>query len=495
MIRIATLALFALAGGIMLYLLVRKTTSPNVLDDALMFYRYAHNILHGGQIGFNAGERSYGCTSLTYLGWVTLLLSVSGQMIRPETLTAFASVSMGLLSIVTLYFALRLAQPDTALRPIRWVFTGFTVLAPTYILQWETGMDTTAAITANAGLIALCLASKSWTPTRRLAALWLGAWLVFLTRPDSGLYAVGTPFIFLLTYARRRDAWIFALGMFLILALDTAGKYAYFGTAAPLPFYAKSGAFYQAYMGLNQWDLSAYYGSFAWQFGLLPVMAALLAPEKAPLKLWAPWIIPALPTLFYLAGFVQIMGFNARFLAPSAPFFVVAAYQMISNAPSEAVRRMQTGLLALAGFAMCSMSLHFYQNRRVRQEIIEAEALVSTPDEGCFDSKKELIAPFQQLDNLLGRLPDTTTIALTEHGYPGAAHLKTYIIDLCGLHHAGIALGGSVDQALQARPPALIWVHPHYWGVRHQLEESEWVRAHYLCRSDLLPGGVWERRR
>ena len=76
-----TAAAVALACGVGAFVYIVLNSVPCYFDDAYMFIRYANNLLAGYGHAWNpGGEQTFGSTSLTHLGVVTLLKACFGGL-------------------------------------------------------------------------------------------------------------------------------------------------------------------------------------------------------------------------------------------------------------------------------------------------------------------------------------------------------------------------------------------------------------------------------
>ncbi|HEX3774595.1 MAG TPA: hypothetical protein VHV51_09035, partial [Polyangiaceae bacterium] len=218
----AWLSGIALVLALLYVLFVDLDATP--FDDSFFFKRFALNALHGAGFSWNPSDGPvYGLTSQLF-GWLALPLDAlfpEHFVIASKVLSAFAFAA---LLALTLRFAARAGvnRRDAGLLALLAFGTPLTLLAV------HTGMETTLCL----ALIALALSATEPTLS---AALTL---LVYSCRPDAALIPALAFIVEGRSDTRRVARYALVLGALLALWLTCCRVY--YGTALPLPFYAKT---------------------------------------------------------------------------------------------------------------------------------------------------------------------------------------------------------------------------------------------------------------
>ncbi len=276
-------------------------------DDAYIVARYAHNLMAGDGLVFNAGERINALTSPAGL-LLAVLFTPFGDPVR---------IWQGVAALGTVVLAVAVARRRYARPSTRLAFVALTLASP-FLLLWTVGGLETPLLGALATLLALD-AVESREPSRAVAlrAIALGAAAVF-TRYDAVLFVA--PPVVALAWPWRRDRRV--LAALAVAAAAFAGwlafAQAYYGDWLPTSFHVKfpRGDFgAQGVLGVE------YLASFA-LLALLP-LAWLWRGARAPAQATGPqralWTGLAL-TLAYgiLAATVHMM-YAYRFFVPFLP--------------------------------------------------------------------------------------------------------------------------------------------------------------------------------
>ncbi|MFC1806210.1 hypothetical protein ACFL09_04430, partial [Planctomycetota bacterium] len=275
---------FIIAACTLVFLLglLVQFSGYQVLDDSYMFVRYAGNVLDHGKVAWNPrGEPVYGLTSLLFLGVVLLVRLVTAG--DPSLVTYLSSLLSGVAFLGLLVLLLR--RHGTRWSLLLVVFTLGTATSDV-AFHFSSGMDTAFAMAWVAACILLCKEHEQraavWTAIA--AGLWGG--LSYYARPDLLLYSLlvpGAVVLFGPSRTARRQA-LLTLGITTVVVAAQMGVARwYFGTALPLPFYAKSTrlygeSVYAAYRGIPTRRLLAYATS-CWPLLVALAISALAAPK------------------------------------------------------------------------------------------------------------------------------------------------------------------------------------------------------------------------
>lgn len=477
-----------------------------VFDDAYMFIRYAHNMLHGGTYGWNLHDKTYGCTSVPYTFFIFALEALGlGNRTTPSHLIAFSSFIWGIAALILFYRTLKLLTAGTKWfsTPILQCIVLLVVLMPIFLPHFFSGMDTMISLFANTLLIYTLLSWRRSPTTRRLVLAALAAYFTFMVRPDNLIYAVLFPFLFLIGYKRSpREIILLCAVIGGLLILDTLAKWAYFGNPLPLPFYAKKSGFYIGYLGIARWNNMEYLTTFALSYAALPLIFYALVFKRASLRQVAIYLLPLILTVGYLSMAVQIMGSEARYYIPSIPFLICGLLQgLILSLPEEPtfpLRKLVYALTTVAALLFCSNYLpSFYMAKKMRTAQAQASAIpkdyptsqTTVPYDG------QWLKARNDINDFLQRYPGKIKFAASEYGYIGACNPDVPILDLCGLHSKAMATAGYNDSDLVKFSPDLIWmVYQEYTGLYHQIVSGPYFQQAYEFHPDLLLFGLAIKR-
>lgn len=506
--------LLILAGLITHYLLRVVAAQTTEFDDAYMFIRYADNLLAGHGYSWNASDGpAFGCTSIPYT-FLVALLRMLFPAVAEGTLLVRASGAMGLLAFFLLVLACRAAVSHRYLASLPWlsVFLAYTLLdTDLFLAHARTGMDTTLSLAANALLLAVLFTWTRWGGPWGLRAAALAGYFAFLARPDNGLYGMLLPPLVVAFGFRSgfRQATRLALGLLVLLALDTAVKFWIFGEPLPLTFYAKHGGLVTSgYLGLQNWNPARYLGDFLTYLAPFVVAIALFAgrPDR---PLLAAIGLPLSVTLAYFFTVVQVMGFDFRFYFPSLPMVVVPALACLNSFLVALDGSRQQGLRALAlrmAWVLPLLALawtyrgdwaraYAEENLRLPAGIADGEVHGSDPVRLPAYPPMDWWEMNMAMAGIGRKLPSGTRVAASEHGFLAARNPHLEILDLVGLHDRTLAHQGYLGSYLEKRSPEIIWLpHLDYASLRRELKESPSFRAGYEFIPDALNYGVAVRR-
>lgn len=468
-----------------------------VFDDAFMFSRYAHNLLHHGFYGWNTADGPvYGCTSILYTLWVTLIQAPG--LFSPGQVVVLASASSSLLAVWLFWRIYQHIIPATF--PHRdWV--GLLLLVAVagnklWMYHAVSGMDTMLAIAMNAALVLVILqwetAVHSW---KSIFQILFVAWAAFATRPDSGVYITLFPMLY--AWLVMRLGWqrllVLGGGLALMLLLDTVGKYAYFGDPLPLPYYVKSSGFYEGYAGVFMWNPWRFAETFA--LLIFPWLACVaVGVRRGNWREMLAFGLPLVLTMGYLFGVVQIMGYEGRFFLPGMAL-VLGLALLLLRAAHQARDWQQPGRFLPGAALLLGVVIGWQYAADRLAEGYEARmlALHAQGSSPVFleDSLPLHIAKYCEAEAIVitDALPDSLWMAATEHGYLAAMLPDRNIIDMTGLHNKKVAYHGDPVQQLMACTPALISMpHHHYVHMRRTLLGHPRFAETYVYLPNLIFG-------
>lgn len=415
--------LFSVAGHLFFFRLTAQLFSFTI-DDAYITFRYAKNLAAGWGPTYNPGLPPVeGYTTFLWMLAMTLPHFVGVNVATFSKVVAVLTLCGTFLLTGLLTFDVSRSR-RVEMRLFFAAFAGFILASlPISAVHAVSGMET-ALFALLVSLLAWCVARGVTDGSRLLFWSPLIGLLTGLTRPEGNAVA-----LLLLGYAylvsplerRKRLAWATLGGYVLPGALYFAWRAWYYGLLLPLPFYMKvlrAGAF----AGAGE------VGSYL--LYLLPSLAALLLPVL--LRFRREYLPIALPAAFLLVFYlfpVHAMGFEWRFVYPSAP--LIAALAGVGGAEVF-------GLLEEQG-----------QSRRLWEWLLVGLLLVGAANwnnlNGLVRSKQSYgngISNYKSFGALLSDFDSThrLTLAIGDAGtVPYYADWQ--VIDLFGLNSREIGLG------------------------------------------------------
>lgn len=452
-----------------------------VMDDGLMFVRYARNILEAGTVAWNLADGpAYGATSLGFLALVTAL-----QTLWPDETywgPQVASCAGGVVFLALMAWMI-VRETDRALRPyVLLVIAACLAGAASFLAaQFMTGMDTTMAMSTT------CLLLILWRGGDGLAPSWLTGvlgGLAVLVRPDLILIALGVPGIVWLTGGASarffRGCLAATLGTVAVLlfVLDST-----LGTPVPLPTFAKLLADYGS-------DFTVVYrhvpivqminlGGAYWMLitiaaiGIVAFKTDLRSPEH---RLVLAVAVVTVLWAVYLLAVTQIMAYRGRFYHPVLPFVIFLAVWGIGRAKAdwsgglgEAPDRLRTAAIVLLTASCVPAGLAAVDE--VRFHLREGYI-------GEFDAEKTWEMFWADMWYRLPEVVDVDSalvMASTEVGLPGVMLPEGTLIDLAGLNDVTIATQGfDAERLLGDRQPDILYMpHPHYVSMIDAIVSAE----------------------
>jgi hypothetical protein len=367
-------------------------------------------------------------------------------------------------------------------------------------------METTLSFASNSLLILSVLLYGRKPGAVTFTTVLLCSVFTFTVRPDNGVYALLFPSLFLLAGGRVRFknalllAGLFAV-MVGILLLVYAGL---FGSALPIPFYAKSGGFFQGYAGAANWNAVGYILTFLRDTAPFTAVVILLADRKKALELLSV-LVPLSITFIYFSSTVQIMGWFARYYFPSIPFVVLSAWIVLEEAMSNRIRvsaaylAKRTAVLLLVFLPVFCLPVRSMVTNLWRKA---TSATTSYIPETVFRTRSEEMPEsipwwdsISYMSSLVGELPAGVTVAATEHGFLASENLHAVILDMAGLHDLELARTGFSPERIFDRNPDLIWLpHTDYTLFRKALLDDPVFQNGYDYYPGVMNYGVALRR-
>jgi hypothetical protein len=205
-----------------------------LIDDAYIFLRYAHNIARGYGYVYNIGSPVEGATSTS---WTLALAAIDWIGLPLERATEALSFGLELAIVGLVWLKLYRQQRSLAATSVA---LAVLLLAETWRLSILMGLETGLYALLLVGLLAALLWPEAGTPSWRSAGP-IGA-LLLLTRPESilTLGLVAGWLIFYFGRWRRADTLAIVLIWALALLLVTGWRFITFGELVPNSVIAKS---------------------------------------------------------------------------------------------------------------------------------------------------------------------------------------------------------------------------------------------------------------
>jgi hypothetical protein len=323
---------------VVLAAIVRGGMERPPYEDSYFFKRFALNFLDHGVFAWNVADGPvYGNTSQLHQLLVTAITALT------RTYTLF-SVRVVLALLLLLGFVASLA---TSLRRRSVVAPALGFCSPVMLFSVLSGMETALAF---ALLAVFCAVVDPEVDAQRpwcLAPLLVfGIWLAW---PDAALLA-GPLLVGLRWLAQRRPPLRELALLAVLIGVSLLAFRLYYGTALPLPFYAKQRAFspYDAhFIALSDRMRRLRFSVFLWAALPLGLLGLARRDRVNAILLGACGLFE----LYHLATTVDVMGMSGRFFAPALPVLVFAA------ARGERAAWSRRRALACAGLYACTVLL------------------------------------------------------------------------------------------------------------------------------------------
>lgn len=434
---LALAVLFAVAGHLFFFWLAAQLFTFTI-DDAYITFRYSKNLAAGWGPTYNPGQPPVeGYTTFLWM------LAMALPHFTGVSVAVFAKAASVLSLCGTFFLTGRLAfdlsrSQRVEARLFFAAFAAFVAAAlPISAVHAVSGMET-ALFALLVVLLAWCVARGVTDGSRLLFWAPLVGLLTGLTRPEGNAVALlllGYAYLFSSPARRKRLLWS-VVGLYLLPgAAYFLWRAWYYALPLPLPFYMKvlrAGAF----AGAGEVGSYLVY--------LLPGLAAVLLP--ALLRFRREYLPVALPVAFLLVFYlfpVHAMGFEWRFVYPSAPLIAVLA-----------------GVGGAEWFGLLAEKM---RSRWPWELLLAGLLLVGAGNldnlDGLARSKQSYgngIGNYKSFGTLLSEFDDTHTLTLAI-GDAGTVpyYADWQVIDLFGLNSREIGLGETpVFEVVFERQPA-----------------------------------------
>lgn len=488
----ALMILFIVAGLVLL----QRWNGFGIWDDAYMFTRYATQFLGGDGLRWNAtSPPAYGLTTPAYLLVVLPALALYPE--RPAQALVAASlvstiVALGFLFLLVLCFSGATTRLQRGLLAL-WLAIALSAAWSDLSIHATSGMDTMLALAWMTSFViwAARLDAMGRAARREQFLLGLLGGAGIIVRPDALILVFALPLAWLRRSATRRMAYCVWASALLLMVCWVTGAYFYFGSALPLPFFAKNARVYGTeFYGYYELAGIEYLLAFV-QAMWLPVLTLILGVFLARARLRT----IELAALLGLAAFsayhalivVPIMGFHWRFFVPALPLLLLPASRMALEMMRRIPASVREGILAhpVPVFLVPLALIPAWLNPQPLLQLTALHGPGSWQHWGEFD----LLQLYQEgyarhwlyLD-ALASLPDTLIIATTEVGLVGMMHPNKPVTDLAGLNEPALAYGFDADRLFSdptLRPDWMYMPFRHYEEMIRTIEASPTFQQEY----------------
>lgn len=317
MTRRQSLLLVSLFAFGFAYVLVRGLDAVP-FDDSYFFKRFALNLLRHGTFAWNVADGPVNGLTSQFLG----AIAVGVTLLAPSHYVVATKVLLALCLAATAWSFASLAG-RIARRADVTVGVALLALGNPLVMQTvHTGMETALALLALTASLRVILENDARASYALEAALVTA--LVYLCRPDAALIPALT-FLVMNLEERRRLA-VYLLGLAAVLGVVLGAFKLYYGTAFPLPFYAKTyglGLYDAALRKLDLREKLLHVATFA---AFVAPLAAFCRPRENA-RTRGLFMASAIFVVYHFFATTEIMGYRARFYVPAfIPIALAAAF-------------------------------------------------------------------------------------------------------------------------------------------------------------------------
>lgn len=503
----------ALVGLVGTVLLCGLETPP--YDDGFFFKRFALNLLRHGELAWNLSDGPvYGITSQLFLAVAVLLTRVAPAFYVLAG-KVFLAVCLSTTGVLLMRQACRWTRrPEAGAGLVLLVMT-----SPLAMATVHSGMETALTFLLVTLALVLEAPARSTSHPLRAAGLTLA---VYLCRPDAALIPA---LAFVVANRRRaRLLGLYGVGLAVGLGASLLAFRLYYGTALPLPFYAKTAVLGTRGVAVLPFDGSAkiaHAATFLAFTGPLVWVACRARDSRAlPLCVAATGFV-----LYHLVATQEIMGYRARFYVPAlVPLLLAAALAwdvavaargrwltlwfcvcggavvavayrtgFVENPDSVALDRI--GLLAymvtFVTVAVLALATGLRRHPGMVGLVVAlpvAGVLVATPmrmgpvlrDDDYLIRASAEVTSFRGLADVVRCMPGIRQVYHSEIGVVGLALPEARVLDLVGLMSPALALGHPpFDRyCLRDRPEAVFLPHRNYTALNREIVASACLRSY-----------------
>ena len=480
-----------------------------VWDDALMFPRYADNLLQRGVLAWNpGGPPTFGLTSNLYL---LIVVPVRILFATSPILTMFlASVVCGVIFVGLLIGLVARETPlsvNGRLVLVAVILIPLAFNANNLARHFTSGMDTAFALAYLMLYIWLAVRFQRAFSRGSAIALGVAGGLAFAARPDLLLFTWLAPLamaLFGMSSKLRRAAWeVLALTVAITLA-QMVGAFFYFGSPLPLSFFVKTAGLYGSSLSVIYHDTpSRMLWLFTQGYALVLAAAAVWLLFEVRKGIYSDMALErglayaaVLFILYYWFSVTQLMPFEARFYYPVLPallWLAVCGIVATTKWLQANDRWWRWGQLApsavlVAGYIML-LTIEWGQLDILRNEL----------DHGRIGDFR-LLSSYGWYQHLwfklpeFAQLPDDLVIATTDVGLPAALNPRKTIVDLAGLNETQFALTPfSAERLFAQYRPDLIYLPNLDFKERIAaiVNAPEFIAHYDLLKPEEMAGGPY----
>jgi hypothetical protein len=490
---------------VMVWLLWFVFRGPLTFDDAYMYHRYGTHLLSGSGVVWNSdGPPTYGLTSqlwlLVLLPFLTLPLSAATALQLASWVTGGLAIAVMARAVVREAQSTLLSTPAVAICVVGLPL----LLHPAFATQLTTGMDTMLSLLVNAAIMLLAIKYAKAASTNLAIVSGFVSLAAILTRPENGICALGVPFLAFVSRLPMKPwrdlAWLVAFPLALAI-ISLAVTQAYYGSALPLSFYAKSA---RGYDGFLNPESAIDYLVLALSCAIPFIAALVIGMRRGVYPPMLAFAIPAAVTVCYLLTVRQVMGWNGRYFIPFLPYIVIPGLLSLDTMLARGltwrdlgrplVRGIGVGFVALLGALALQPAIdRLYFAALLPQSVavprLEYRAAAPLPEKPWFTVVRQIG------DGIISRLPAGSIVAASEVGYIGSMAPHVTIVDLVGLNDTQIGRTGLSMSYLLGFKPDIIWLpHKDYTGLRSMMLSDPRLYERYIVIADAFNYGFAIRR-
>jgi hypothetical protein len=463
-------------------------------DDALMYYRYAHNIVANGVFGWNL-EPSNGCTSTLY----TLITSGSYYFLEsfdishtPETLMMLQSVFFYIAFIVLVIWVVKKHKPDLLYKI--WFLP--LLCLPLMLRNAFNGMETSLAILLLALHLLFLYRIKEEIKDSKIGlsnsiVLSLLIYLNYSVRPESLLFHFVIYSILLIMALKSKGdwKWLFNLGLItsVFIIADSLIRYSYFGYVFALPVYVKTSGFYEGDKIQNLFRSS--YFLFMSLVCFAPLIYISLLDNIKVKGVYTAILFSMIVVISYLATVEQMMGMAGRFYVPYLSLLIISI--ALFNKPLKSHSTKKTiGAFIVTALILISVKIYDYSEYitwgEYDEKISEKHYIPPKKDKHVLQEDKYILIAKE-----LAKIDDKYIIASGEHGAIAAYNKNKTIIDIIGLHNESIAFGEDIlETVVEADPDIIQLPYTIYLSLRKNFIDYYANNPDYYYMPDKMIMGV-----
>jgi hypothetical protein len=346
-----------------------------IVDDTLIFLRYAENAVTGIGVVFNQGDMVEGYTSPLWL-----LALVIGSVFSSElpSMAVVLSSFFGIASVIALFTSGK-SESDLFLP----FCAGLTLCAaPPFIFWTHSGMGT--ALFAFLLTTFFLYLERDCNSEERPLRSGLLLSLCILSRPEAvALAPLATAWLYFLRKKEKLRSLCFFLAPLLLVALHLIWRLSYYGSILPNTYFAKAGipldSRLLAGITYSMRFFTAYYlHFFVFAIGLILTTGSLLRARFAQTK----YQNLNLASLF-VTNWLLIVIFSGgdhfamyRFFVPILPIITLIGLRLLTSFLEDRKLPQQPKVYLILG-SLCSLALFIHFRRSDIFSIVEALLIIS----------------------------------------------------------------------------------------------------------------------